>query len=74
MGIIVDAVHEVSNIKEEEIEDAPSLAGDRKIDYILGMAQKAGAVKILLDINKVIHQNGASNLEAIHSEQDSHAE
>jgi len=54
MGIIVDAVQEVSIFKEEEIEDAPTMSGNIEMDCIRGIAKKDGAVKILLDIDKVL--------------------
>jgi purine-binding chemotaxis protein CheW len=54
MGIVVDSVSEVLNIKGEEIEDTPTFGVRLDTDYILGMAKVKGAVKILLDIDKVL--------------------
>jgi purine-binding chemotaxis protein CheW len=54
MGIVVDSVSEVLNIKAEEIEDTPTFGVTLGTDYILGMAKVKGGVKILLDINKVL--------------------
>lgn len=54
MGIVVDSVSEVLNIKEEEIEDTPTFGVKLDTDYILGMAKIKGGVKILLDIDKVL--------------------
>lgn len=54
MGIVVDSVSEVLNIKGEEIEDTPTFGVRLGTDYILGMAKVRGGVKILLDINKVL--------------------
>jgi purine-binding chemotaxis protein CheW len=54
MGIIVDSVSEVLNIKSEEIEDTPTFGVKLETDYILGMAKVKGGVKILLDIDKVL--------------------
>lgn len=54
MGIVVDSVSEVLNIKAEEIEDTPTFGFRLNTDYILGMAKVKGAVKILLDIDKVL--------------------
>jgi purine-binding chemotaxis protein CheW len=54
MGIVVDCVSEVLNIKNEEIEDAPAFGTRLDTDYILGMAKLKGNVKILLDIDKVL--------------------
>jgi len=54
IGIVVDSVSEVLNIKEEEIENAPSFGTSINMDYILGMAKIDSGVKILLDIDKVL--------------------
>ena len=54
MGIMVDAVSEVLNIRSAEIEDTPTFGTSLKTDFILGMAKTGNRVKILLDIDKVI--------------------
>ena len=54
VGIVVDAVSEVMNIKAEEVEEAPSFGTKVETDYILGMANMDGQVKILLDIDRVL--------------------
>ena len=54
MGIVVDAVSEVLNIRNAEIEDTPTFGTSLKTDFILGMAKTGNRVKILLDIDKVI--------------------
>lgn len=54
IGIVVDAVSEVLNIKEEDIEETPAFGSRLNTDYILGMAKMEGRVKILLDIDKVL--------------------
>ena len=54
IGIVVDSVSEVINIKGSDIEDTPSFGATLDIDYISGMAKSGGSVKILLDIDKVL--------------------
>ena len=54
MGLVVDGVSEVSNIKGEDIEKAPSFGGRMESDFIQGMAKLEGRVKILLDIDRVL--------------------
>jgi purine-binding chemotaxis protein CheW len=54
IGIVVDSVSEVLNIKADEIEDTPTFGARLNTDYILGMAKMEGGVKILLDINRVL--------------------
>jgi purine-binding chemotaxis protein CheW len=54
IGIVVDSVSEVLNIKGEDIEDTPTFGTNLKTDYILGMAKMEGGIKILLDIDRVL--------------------
>ena len=54
MGIVVDAVSEVMNIKAGDIEDTPNFGSCLNTEYILGMAKIGGKVKILLDIGQVL--------------------
>ena len=54
IGLIVDAVEEVANVSAEDIEPPPDFGGSVSVEYLLGMAKVKGAVKSLLDIEKVI--------------------
>ena len=54
IGIVVDAVSEVLNINENEIEETPTFGTKLNTDYILGMAKMDGGVKILLNIDQVL--------------------
>lgn len=54
MGIVVDSVSEVLNIKAADIEATPSFGTKLNTDYILGMAKTGGGIKILLDIDKIL--------------------
>jgi len=54
MGIVVDSVSEVLNIKTGEIADTPAFGARLDTAYILGMAKMDGGVKILLDIDCVL--------------------
>ncbi|MCP3940119.1 MAG: purine-binding chemotaxis protein CheW [Desulfobacteraceae bacterium] len=65
IGIVVDAVSEVLNIKESEIEETPKFGTRLNTDYILGMAKMEGGVKILLDIDKVLSQQEVAQLENV---------
>jgi purine-binding chemotaxis protein CheW len=53
-GIVVDRVKEVLDIEGENIEDAPQFGFNVDTNFILGMGKVNGAVKILLDIDKVL--------------------
>jgi len=63
MGVIVDAVSEVLNVREEEIEPAPSFGAHVQTHYILGMANMDEQVKILLDIDRVFDPEDMAPLE-----------
>ncbi len=63
MGIVVDSVSEVLNIKRTEIEDAPVLGSALDTNYIRGMAKINKGVKILLDIDKVMTWEEINALE-----------
>jgi purine-binding chemotaxis protein CheW len=54
IGIIVDSVSEVLNVKDADIEDTPAFGTRLDTEYILGMAKTDGRVKILLDIDGVL--------------------
>lgn len=63
IGIVVDSVSEVLNIKANEIEETPTFGTRLNTDYILGMAKMEGGVKILLDIDRVLSTDEVSMLE-----------
>jgi len=63
IGIVVDAVSEVLNIKGEDIEDTPTFGTKLNTEYILGMAKTEGSVKILLDIDRVLSGEEIAVLE-----------
>jgi purine-binding chemotaxis protein CheW len=53
VGIVVDSVSEVINIKNTEIADTPSFGVEIDTDYILGMANMDKGVKILVDPSRL---------------------
>ena len=65
IGIVVDAVSEVLNIKGEDIEDTPTFGAKLNTDYILGMAKMEGGVKILLDIDRVLNAEEINLLDKV---------
>ena len=62
MGIVVDSVSEVMNIKSADIEDTPNFGTSLNTAYILGMAKSGQGVKILLDIDKVMSSEDMANM------------
>jgi purine-binding chemotaxis protein CheW len=61
-GIIVDDVREVLDISGQDIEDAPQFDATVSTDFILGMGRVGNAVKILLDIDKVLAGDNLTDL------------
>lgn len=62
MGIVVDEVSEVLEIGGQEIEPAPAFGTQVDTNFILGMAKTENAVKILLDLDRVLTRQ---ELEAV---------
>jgi purine-binding chemotaxis protein CheW len=54
IGIIVDVVNEVLDIRESEIEAAPALGNQIETSFISGMAKVDDKLLILLDIGNVL--------------------
>lgn len=54
MGLIVDSVEEVVTLQAGEIEPTPEFGAKIDTAYLLGMAKVKGAVKTLLDIDRVV--------------------
>jgi len=71
MGMVVDSVSEVLNIKGEEMETTPNFGVKLDTEYILGMAKVKGKVIILLDINQVLNAEGMLLMEGLRSEESS---
>ncbi len=62
VGIVVDAVSEVLNIKAEDMEATPSFGTRLNTDFLLGMAKMNGGIKILLDIDRVLSSEESAQL------------
>jgi len=63
IGIVVDSVSEVLNIRCEDIEDTPAFGAKLNTDFISGMAKTEDNVKILLDIDRVLSTQELESLE-----------
>lgn len=60
VGLIIDSVSEVINLKGDEVEPAPAMQTQFHEQLILGLAKCENGVKILLDIDKVINYDELS--------------
>jgi purine-binding chemotaxis protein CheW len=65
MGLIVDGVEEVMNMAGADIEETPDFGAKIDTDYILGMAKVKGAVKTLLNIDRVLTADNVKELEKV---------
>ncbi len=54
LGIVVDAVSEVLNVGEDDLEQTPSFGVDLDTDFILGLAKSEERVITLLDIDRIL--------------------
>ena len=61
MGVVVDSVNEVANIKGDQVEPTPSFGVSLDTAYIQGIAKMSDGVKILLDIDRILTE---TNIEA----------
>lgn len=62
IGIIVDAVNEVVDINQQDIEPPPSFGTGIRPDFINGMAKRNGHFVILLNVNRVLSIDEMANL------------
>jgi purine-binding chemotaxis protein CheW len=54
VGVIVDSVSEVTDIKGEDIEEAPNFGQEIDTNFIMGLGKTKKRIVILLDIEKVL--------------------
>jgi len=56
LGIVVDAVSEVYDINQEDMQPPPDMEGSISIDFVTGLATMDDKMVILLDINKLVNE------------------
>ncbi|MCO6412097.1 MAG: chemotaxis protein CheW [Thiogranum sp.] len=54
VGILVDCVAEVVDLRASEVESAPNVGNDDSSNYIQGVASRDGELLILVDLNKLL--------------------
>lgn len=62
IGIIVDAVNEVVDIADSEIEPAPSFGAHHRPDFIIGMANRDEQFIVMLAVDRVLEINDMAAL------------
>ncbi len=65
MGIVVDSVSDVLDIKAEDIKPAPNLGARINTRYIHGMVSREGRMVILLDVAHLLSPEEVEDLGAI---------
>jgi purine-binding chemotaxis protein CheW len=65
IGLLVDTVNEVLNIPEAQIDPPPKTHSGIKSNYIMGMGKIENQVKILLDIEKILHEEELEQIQQI---------
>jgi len=64
IGIVVDTVSEVLEIPASQIDPPPVFALEIDTSFILGMGKVGDAVKILLDIDRILNTQELCNVSA----------
>ena len=54
MGIMADSVHQVIDLRPQDVEEPPTFGTRIKVDYLLGMARSGKKFCLLLDTEKVL--------------------
>lgn len=62
VGVIVDAVDEVSKLAEERVEPAPPMVAGLDNQYLRGVGKLEDALLILIDIEKILNSDEWSAL------------
>ena len=52
MGVVVDGVTEVYNVKDDEVNPTPEVEGSVKVDFITGVIHRNEGLVLLIDIAK----------------------
>jgi len=64
IGLVVDTVKEVSDIPETQIEPPPAVSEGNQQLFIKGLGKVDQNVKILLDVDKLLHHNDLQKVGA----------
>jgi purine-binding chemotaxis protein CheW len=64
VGLIVDSVSDVLNIKKNDVQEPPDFGSTVNTDAISGMAKTGDKIVMLLDINKVLNEEDFAAVSA----------
>lgn len=62
VGILVDSVAEVVNLRVSQIETAPNVGNDESSKYIQGVFSRSNDILILVDLNKFLSDDQWSDV------------
>lgn len=65
VGILVDSVAEVVELRRSQIETSPNVGNDESSKYIEGVATRNGELLILVDINKLLTDEEWAELDSL---------
>lgn len=65
IGILVDSVAEVVDLRASEIETAPNVGNEETSRYILGVSSRGDVLLILVDLNKLLSEDEWSEVSGI---------
>jgi len=68
LGVVVDAVSEVYDIRSEDMQPPPDMEGSISIDFVTGLATMNDKMVILLDINKLVAEGILSKKPVVEAE------
>lgn len=69
IGFVVDRVHDVANIAQEDIEETLQFGSEIDATFLKGVAKNEKRVVMILDLEKIFNTNETKNLEALTSNQ-----
>lgn len=67
-GLIVDQVAEVTEVSDDQVQDAPSMGQDIDTRFIAGMGKLEDQVAILLDLEHVLEEEELEELKQMKDE------
>lgn len=65
VGMMVDSVAEVVELRQSEIDSAPSVGNDESSRYIQGVASRDKDLLIVVDLNKLLNEEEWSEMAAL---------
>ncbi len=68
VGLVVDGVEDVMNVRPEEIKPAPNFGSAVNTEFIRGMVARDDAMVMLLDIDRLLSSDEVSGLEMLTEE------